>query len=89
MAGLFFISLLIIMRKIYLLSLVGIQSGMRQDGKSKPTLKWDLTVQLSDVNQSFGFLFCLSIHWWTEKPMVSFFHRPSCNWSFPISFKCL
>jgi hypothetical protein len=50
------------MRKIYLLSLVGIQSGMMQNGKSKPTPKWDLTVQLSDVNQSFGFLCCLSIH---------------------------
>jgi hypothetical protein len=48
--------------KIYLLSLVGIQSGMMQNGKSKPTPKWDLTVQLSDVNQSFGFLCCLSIH---------------------------
>jgi hypothetical protein len=50
------------MRKIYLLSLVGIQSGMMQNGKRKPTPKWDLTVQLSDVNQSFGFLCCLSIH---------------------------
>jgi hypothetical protein len=53
---------LIIMRKIYLLSLVGIQSGIMQNGKRKPTPKWDLTVQLSDVNQSFGFLCCLSIH---------------------------